>query len=287
MEARGPRGRHLAVATGQALNDIGLAGPGANVLRISSFNGGQLREAGYYHSSTLFSVYALSDANESVIERYRYDAYGACTVLDADGSADGDGLSEVKNPYLFQTRRWDGEISPYQFRNRGMSPPLGTCLQRDRTSGEPHLPGGRAWETESALYSVSKRAISPVLVTLLHGDAAAGGDHLNLYSYDKRHAMPLGAARPKRTYTWSCDSGGAKGFCKCLRWVPLIGAAQALESAWCNNCLLHCRKACLDKWPIEKEADICILYCQGDHPLCLARAGAGKCTFQYTISFAY
>ena len=49
-------------------------------------------EVVYYHSSTLFSVYALSDASESVIERYRYDAYGACTVLDADGSVDGDGL---------------------------------------------------------------------------------------------------------------------------------------------------------------------------------------------------
>jgi len=51
---------------------------------------GEGNEVAYYHTNTLFSVYALSDANESVIERYRYDAAacpersrrGACTVLD-------------------------------------------------------------------------------------------------------------------------------------------------------------------------------------------------------------
>jgi YD repeat-containing protein len=37
-------------------------------------------EVVYYHSITLFSVYALSDANETVVERYKYDAYGACTA---------------------------------------------------------------------------------------------------------------------------------------------------------------------------------------------------------------
>jgi len=40
----------------------------------------------------------------SVIERYRYDAYGEVTVLDADGSVDADGLSDVRKPYLFTAR---------------------------------------------------------------------------------------------------------------------------------------------------------------------------------------
>lgn len=53
----------------------------------------------------MFSVYALSDSGGSVIERYRFDAYGAATVLDADGSVDADGLSDVKNPYAFTGRR--------------------------------------------------------------------------------------------------------------------------------------------------------------------------------------
>jgi len=88
-------------------------------------------EVVYYHSSTLLSVYALSDASESVIERYRYDAYGACTVLDADGSVDGDGLSDVKNPYTFTARRLDAETGLMQYRFRDYSPALGRFLQRD------------------------------------------------------------------------------------------------------------------------------------------------------------
>ncbi len=35
---------------------------------------GDANEVVYYHSNTLFSVYALSDADENVVERYRYDA---------------------------------------------------------------------------------------------------------------------------------------------------------------------------------------------------------------------
>jgi len=88
-------------------------------------------EVVYYHSSTLFGVYALSDASESVIERYRYDAYGACTVLDADGSVDGDGLSDVDNPYLFTARRLDPESGLMYYRFRDYSPGLGRFVQRD------------------------------------------------------------------------------------------------------------------------------------------------------------
>jgi len=66
-----------------------------------------------------------------VIERYRYDAYGACTVLDADGSADADGLSDVKNPYTFTARRLDPESGLMQYRFRDYSPELGRFCQRD------------------------------------------------------------------------------------------------------------------------------------------------------------
>jgi len=88
-------------------------------------------EVVYYHSSTLFSVYALSDASETVIERYRYDAYGACTVLDADGSVDAAGLSDVKNPYTFTARRLDAESGLMRYRFRDYSPSLGRFAQRD------------------------------------------------------------------------------------------------------------------------------------------------------------
>jgi len=92
---------------------------------------GDTDEVVYYHCNTIFSVYALTDANETVIERYEYDAYGSATVLDADGSSDADGLSDVENPYLFQGRRLDLETGLMQYRFRDYSPTLGRFLQRD------------------------------------------------------------------------------------------------------------------------------------------------------------
>jgi RHS repeat-associated protein len=92
---------------------------------------GDTNEVVYYHSNTLFSVYAFSDSSGSVIERYKYDAYGGCTVLDADGSVDADGLSDVGNPYLFTGRRLDPETGLMQYRNRYYSPALGRFVYRD------------------------------------------------------------------------------------------------------------------------------------------------------------
>jgi RHS repeat-associated protein len=92
---------------------------------------GDTNEVVYYQANTLFSVYALSDGDGSVVERYRYDAYGGCTVLDPDGSADADGLSDVKNPYTFTGRRLDPETGLMQYRHRYHSPVLGRFTSRD------------------------------------------------------------------------------------------------------------------------------------------------------------
>ena len=88
-------------------------------------------EVVYYHSNTLYSVYALSDADENVVERMRYDAYGAATVLDSDFSSDADGASDVENPYTFTGRRLDTESDLMQYRNRYYDPGLGRFISRD------------------------------------------------------------------------------------------------------------------------------------------------------------
>ncbi len=88
-------------------------------------------EVVYYHSSTLSTVYVLSDSGGSVIERYEYDGYGAVTVLDADHSDDADGISDVENPYLFTGRRLDLESDLMQYRNRYYAPTLGRFISRD------------------------------------------------------------------------------------------------------------------------------------------------------------
>jgi len=89
-------------------------------------------EVVYYHSSTPFSIYGLSDADENVIERYRFDAYGAATVLDADFSDDADNASDVDNPYTFTARWLDSESGLMQYRYRYYWPPLGRFVSWDR-----------------------------------------------------------------------------------------------------------------------------------------------------------
>ena len=54
--------------------------------------------ADYHANWPICSVYALSDGSGAIVERYCYDAYGAGTVLDADGSVDADGVSDIGNP---------------------------------------------------------------------------------------------------------------------------------------------------------------------------------------------
>jgi len=99
-----------------------------------------------------------------VIERYRYDAYGACTVLDADGSVDGDGLSDVKNPYVFTGRRLDAESGLMYYRFRDYSGGLGRFLERD--------PAGYADGSAFYLYCKSRPAAFSDPLGLYCGDCA-------------------------------------------------------------------------------------------------------------------
>ena len=88
-------------------------------------------EVVYYHSSTLYSVYALSNSASSAVERYRYDAYGAATVLNADFSDDADNASDVENPFTYTARRLDSESGLMYYRNRQYSVTLGRFISRD------------------------------------------------------------------------------------------------------------------------------------------------------------
>ncbi len=63
----------------------------------------------YYFHDHLYSPVALVDFYSpfNVLERYQYDAYGNCTVLEPNFAADPDGKSDYANNYLFTGRRLD------------------------------------------------------------------------------------------------------------------------------------------------------------------------------------
>jgi RHS repeat-associated protein len=91
---------------------------------------GQQTAKYYFHSNHLYSVAALTNSSGQVVERYKYDAFGKRTVLEADGST-----VKVKSSYG-QTRGFTGysldeETGLYYARSRMYSAGLGRFVGRD------------------------------------------------------------------------------------------------------------------------------------------------------------
>jgi RHS repeat-associated protein len=70
----------------------------------------------------------ITNAQGTVLERYRYDLQGTVTVLDADGNVR---TTAPQSPYLFTGRRFDAESGLYYVRNRYYSPLLGKFISPD------------------------------------------------------------------------------------------------------------------------------------------------------------
>lgn len=83
----------------------------------------------YYHTDDRYNTIAVTDENGSLVEYYRYAAYGQATIRDADGALIAE--SAVGNPYLFQGRRYDRESGWYYYRNRYLDPQVGRFTTRD------------------------------------------------------------------------------------------------------------------------------------------------------------
>lgn len=85
----------------------------------------------FYTSNDVYSVTAAMDGGGTLLERYRYDAYGARTVLDPAG-APGSG-SAVGNEIGFTGRAHDSETGLIYFRSRYYDPELGRFISREPT----------------------------------------------------------------------------------------------------------------------------------------------------------
>jgi len=89
----------------------------APILRDENKNSdGDCTDAGvderlYYLTDANFNVTCLTDTGGDALERYMYDPYGEPTVIEADWSADGEGVSDYANEILFQGRSRDPETA--------------------------------------------------------------------------------------------------------------------------------------------------------------------------------
>src|SRR4029453_15329299 len=80
----------------------------------------------FYHPNALGSVAAVTDNTGAVVERYKYDAYGQVTFLNA--SFPPLTSSAVYNNILFTGRYYDTETKLYYYRARSYHPYLGRFI---------------------------------------------------------------------------------------------------------------------------------------------------------------
>lgn len=91
-------------------------------LLLESYGPGQILTGTYtYHADHLGSIRYLTDATGSVVNHYRYDAYG--NPLQA--------IESVSQPYRFTGREWNEATQLYHFRAREYDPSNGRFLQED------------------------------------------------------------------------------------------------------------------------------------------------------------
>jgi RHS repeat-associated protein len=85
----------------------------------------------YYTQDTIFNVVSILNASGTVLERYGYTPYGQAEVLDANFSADSDGLSDMANDVTFTGQRFDVESGLMLYRHRYYHPVIGTFCSND------------------------------------------------------------------------------------------------------------------------------------------------------------
>jgi RHS repeat-associated protein len=91
----------------------------------------------YYLHDHLYSPVALTDNDGVVVERYEYDAYGKCYILEPNFAPDPDGKSDVGNPFMFTGRELDipdnGSLKIMNYRHRYYDTYTGRFSSHDPT----------------------------------------------------------------------------------------------------------------------------------------------------------
>jgi RHS repeat-associated protein len=118
-------GQIIAEYNGGTLLRKYIYGPGIDEPVCMVASGGTY----YYHFDGLGSVAALTDSGGTLVEKYRYDAFGATTILAPDNQTRTASL--YGNRFMFAGREWDSTTQLYYYRARDYSPTLGRFLQTD------------------------------------------------------------------------------------------------------------------------------------------------------------
>ena len=85
----------------------------------------------YFHSDHLGSIQALTDSSGSIVEQYRYDAFGEMKVYDENGVETQLANSTSGNIFGYTGREFDKESPFYYYRARYYNPGTGRFISED------------------------------------------------------------------------------------------------------------------------------------------------------------
>ena len=117
------------VTAGGALLRSYTWGPGIDNLLALTVHTGTTARTYYAIKDHLGSVHALVDAAGSIVEQYRFDAWGRTTVYDGVGQPLAQ--SALGNRYVWQGREFSWATGFYLFRARWYDPVVGRFISRD------------------------------------------------------------------------------------------------------------------------------------------------------------
>jgi RHS repeat-associated protein len=123
--------REVEVRVNMLLAEVYVWGGGDQLLRVGTGSGGSITTYYGVLSDQQGSVTGLvTDGTSTVVERYRYDAYGGRTIYAADGTTVR-ATSSYGMRYAFQGRPFDPTTGLGYFRARWYHPSLGRFISRD------------------------------------------------------------------------------------------------------------------------------------------------------------
>jgi len=124
----GPRAILEYTATGSFTANT-LYGLGVDEIIARNNNG----QGQYPLQDRLGNTVALTGGDGVILEQYRYDAFGAPTFLNGDGTPrqPNDNVTHFNNRFLFTGREWMPRFGFYEYRARAYNPELGRFMSED------------------------------------------------------------------------------------------------------------------------------------------------------------
>jgi RHS repeat-associated protein len=116
-------------ASGQSIG-WNVYGKGIDELLQRGYLNGPAWSFYFAHQDHEGSVTHLTDPSGGIIEKYSYDAFGAPTIMAANGTGLSD--SAKRNRFMFTGREWaQGTLGFYEYRARAYHPGIGRFMSED------------------------------------------------------------------------------------------------------------------------------------------------------------